>query len=155
MLEWMGAAMMEEPPMSQDSISKSSAKDCLQPAALWDARGTFSQVVVPHGTRRIIVSGQVALDREQNLVGPGNLEVQARQAFTNLKLALAAAGAAPVNVVKITTFVVGYKPTDRPAIQKGMEACFGSDRSFASTLLGVASLAREGLLIEVEAEAAV
>ena len=41
---------------------------------------------------------------------PGDLKGQARQAFANLGLVLAAAGARPDQVARITIYVVGHRP---------------------------------------------
>jgi hypothetical protein len=58
-------------------------------------------------------------------------------------------------VDKIDVDIVGYQEKDRNAVQEGLGECFGADRGFASRLIGVAALARPGLLIEVEATAVV
>ena len=64
----------------------------------------------PPARRPSIVAGQVAEDADGNLVGPGDLAGQARQAFANLGLVLAAAGARPDQVARITIYVVGHRP---------------------------------------------
>jgi enamine deaminase RidA (YjgF/YER057c/UK114 family) len=115
----------------------------------------FTQVVMARGGKTVYVSGQVAEDASRQLVGPDDLAAQARQAFKNLKLALAAGGAVPGDVVKINVYIVGYQEKDLDAVQEGLGECFGADRGFASTLIGVAALARPGLLIEVEATAVI
>jgi len=51
------------------------------------------------------VSGQVALDTEGNLVGPGDLRAQTQQVFENLRAILEANGATFEDVVKVTTYV--------------------------------------------------
>jgi len=70
---------------------------------------TYTHVVVATGTRLVFVAGQVAEDAHDKVVGPGDLAVQARQAFDNVGRALAAAGARPDQVAKITIFVVDLK----------------------------------------------
>jgi enamine deaminase RidA (YjgF/YER057c/UK114 family) len=44
---------------------------------------SYSHVVVATGSRLIFVAGQVAEDIEGNLIGPGDMTVQARQVFAN------------------------------------------------------------------------
>ena len=56
---------------------------------------TYTHVIVATGSRLIFVAGQVAEDGQGNLVGPGDLAVQARQAFDNVGRALAGARAGP------------------------------------------------------------
>ena len=111
---------------------------------------TYTQVMVASGSRLVFVAGQVAEDAQGNLVGAGDLEAQSRQAFANVGRALAAGGARPDQVTKITIFVVGYRADCLPAIGAGRAAVFG-DHKPADTLIGVAALAHPGCLIEVEA----
>jgi enamine deaminase RidA (YjgF/YER057c/UK114 family) len=59
------------------------------------------------------------------------------------------------NVVKVTIFVVNYKPSDREILVKVRDQYVDPARPLASTLLGVQSLARPELLIEIEALAVV
>jgi enamine deaminase RidA (YjgF/YER057c/UK114 family) len=102
----------------------------------------------------VFVAGQEPEDEQGNLVGPGDLAVQARQVFANLGRALAAAGAGPEQVTKITIFVVQYRREDLPAIEAGRVALFG-DHKPADTLVGVEALSRPEYLIEVEAVAVI
>ena len=78
----------------------------------------FSQVVVAVGTRTIHTAGQVSIDERGELVGPGDLAAQTAQAMRNIGLALTAAGASYADIVKITTYVVNYKPEHRAVIGK-------------------------------------
>src|SRR5690348_17413549 len=63
---------------------------------------TYSQVVVAPAGTLVFVAGQEPEDPDGYLVGPGDLATQARQVFANLGRALAAAGARPDQVAKIT-----------------------------------------------------
>jgi len=115
---------------------------------------TYSHVVIAAGTRLVFVSGQVAEDRDGNLVGGDDFSAQARQAFANVGRALAAADVRPAHVAKLTIFVVGYGPEHLPPIRAARAAVFG-DYKPADALVGVQSLAHPGCLIEVEAVAVV
>ena len=126
----------------------------INPAALWQP-ALFTQVVAARGGKLVFVSGQVAFDARQQLVGGGDLARQAQVAFQNLRLALAAGGATPGDVVKLNVYVVNYQERDIAAVEAAIGGCFGPWRGFACTLVGVTSLARAGLLIEVEAVAVV
>ena len=127
--------------------------ECINPEDL-PAPLTYTQVVVATGSRLVFVAGQEPEDEHGNLVGPGDLAVQARQVFANLGRALAAAGARPDQVTKITIFVVGYRRDEcLPTIEEGRVALFG-DHKPADTLVGVEALS-PGYLIEVEAIAVV
>jgi enamine deaminase RidA (YjgF/YER057c/UK114 family) len=115
---------------------------------------TYTHVVVATGGRLVFVAGQEPEDEQGNLVGPGDLAVQARQVFGNLGRALAAAGARPEQVAKITIFVVDYRRELLPAIEEGRVALFGNHKP-ADTLVGVEALSRPEFLIEVEALAVI
>ena len=67
---------------------------------------SYTHVVSATGSRLVFISGQVSEDADGNIVGPGDLAVQARQAFANLGRCLAAAGVRPDQVTKITIYVV-------------------------------------------------
>jgi enamine deaminase RidA (YjgF/YER057c/UK114 family) len=112
----------------------------------------YSQLVVGSGLRTVFIAGQVALNAAGEVVAEGDLAGQARQVYANIGAALAAAGASPADVAKLTTYVVGYTPEHLPAVREAREAVFGSSLP-ASTLVGVQALARPEFLIEVEAVA--
>jgi enamine deaminase RidA (YjgF/YER057c/UK114 family) len=115
---------------------------------------TYTHVVVATGSRWVFVAGQEPEDEQGNLVGAGDLAVQARQVFGNVGRALAAAGATPEQVTKITIFVVGYRREHLAAIEEGRVALFGAHKP-ADTLVGVEALSRPEFLIEVEAIAVI
>jgi enamine deaminase RidA (YjgF/YER057c/UK114 family) len=116
--------------------------------------GTFSQVAVVSGGRTIHVSGQLAWNAEARLVAPGDLAGQTEQVFTNLGVALAAAGAGFADVVKLNTYVVNLQPDDRKVIAAIRNRHLQGHLP-ASTLVGVAALVEAQALIEVEAVAVV
>lgn len=113
----------------------------------------FSQVVVASGARMIYTAGQVSIDAHGALVGAGDLAEQTAQAMRNVGLALAAAGATYADIVKITTYVVNYRPEQRSVIGKARAPFFGTATPPASTLVGVAALALPEWLVEIEAVA--
>ena len=115
---------------------------------------SYTQVIAATGSRLVFVAGQVADDAHGDLVGPGDVAAQARQAFANLGRALAAAGAGPSQVTKITIYVVHLRPEYLPDISEARIATFGDHRP-TDTLVGVEALAEPKHLIEVEAIAVV
>jgi enamine deaminase RidA (YjgF/YER057c/UK114 family) len=88
-------------------------------------------------------------------VGRGDLKAQAQRVFENLRTALRAAGAGFEDVVKLNTYVVGYRPAMLDTLRAVRSSFMGEVAVPASTLVGVQALAREGLLIEIEAVAVV
>lgn len=129
-------------------------RERINPAGLNRPKG-YTHVVTTRGGKHVFVSGQVALDAEGNLVGKGDLKAQADKAYQNLGVALEAAGASFADVVKLHTYVVGYRPQHLAVLSEVRTRYVGEAALPASTLLGVQALAREGLLIEVEAVAVV
>ena len=115
----------------------------------------FSQVVVATGKRTIYTAGQVSIDERGELVGGDDLAAQTAQAMRNVGLALAAAGAGYADIVKITTYVVKYRPEQRAVIGQARAPFFASGELPASTLVGVAALALPDWLVEIEAVAIV
>jgi enamine deaminase RidA (YjgF/YER057c/UK114 family) len=115
---------------------------------------SYTQVIAASGSRLVFVAGQVADDAQGNLVGPGDLVSQARQAFANVGRSLAAAGATLEQVTKITIYVVHHRPEYLPDISEARIAVFG-DHKPTDTIVGVETLAEPGYVIEVEAVAVV
>jgi enamine deaminase RidA (YjgF/YER057c/UK114 family) len=130
-------------------------KKFINPDTMHTPRGYTHVVTVQGAGRMIFVSGQVAIDKEGQIVGQGDLKTQARKAAENLVSALKGAGATLSDVVKMNTYVVNYKEDDYRAIAEMRGEVFPKENPPASTLIGVAALAVEGLLIEMEAVAAI
>jgi enamine deaminase RidA (YjgF/YER057c/UK114 family) len=115
---------------------------------------TYTQVVVARGTKLVFLSGQQPEDLHGKLVGRGDFAAQVRQTFTNLGRALAAGGALPKDVVKITIYVVDYRlDYHYPIIDNARVALFG-DHKPANVVVGIAALSPD-YLIEVDAVAVV
>jgi len=129
-------------------------KKFTNPSDIHTPRG-YTHVVTVEGGKLAFISGQVAIDQSGNLVGKGDLRAQAQKASENLVAALRAIGATPADIVKMNTYIVNYKPEDYRAIREVRAAIFTGDNPPASTLVGVQALAIEGLLIEIEAVAAI
>lgn len=126
---------------------------CINPSDL-PAQQTYTQVVVATGSKLVFVSGQEPEDINGNLVGHGDLAAQARQVYANLGRALAAAGAEPKQVARISIYVVNYERDEcLPIIEEARKTLFG-DHKPADVVLGVASLS-PGYLIEVDAIAVI
>lgn len=129
-------------------------KKFLQPAELAKPVGYTHAVSVDRG-RMVFIAGQVAFDANNQVVGPGNLRAQTEQVLRNLGVALAAAGATFADIVKWTTYVVNFKPSDRAVIADVRIRFIGDNPPPTSTLIGVQSLVLPELMIEIEAIAVV
>jgi len=103
------------------------------------------------------VSGQVALDADGQLVGPGDLAAQLAQAMRNLHRILGALGADWADVVRFTWYVLDASSLQviRDVRDEFIRRSLGDRPNPASTLVQVAALARPEFLVEVEAVVAV
>ena len=95
----------------------------------------------------LYISGIVPVDATGAVVGD-DVVAQARQVFANMARVLAAAGATPADVVKVTVYLLDVD--DRPKINPVREEFFGDARP-ASTLVEVSALAVPGAKVEVDA----
>jgi enamine deaminase RidA (YjgF/YER057c/UK114 family) len=123
----------------------------MAPPGLVAAPG-YSQVV-SGGGRLVIVAGQVAMDEQGQLVGPGDVARQAEQAFHNIGLALQAAGASFRDVVKLNYYLTDI--SSLPAIRPVRDRHVDTANPPAATAVEVKGLFRPEYLIEVEALALV
>ena len=130
-------------------------KKIFDPDTLFPAKPiAFSQVVTSTGGTTVHCAGQTASDLELNAVGVGDFPRQMEKALDNVRLALAAAGAKPEDVVRVTTYVVDYGPDKLDTIVGALAEFFGPDYP-AATLLGVQALALPDLLVEIEVTAVI
>ncbi|MBN9071617.1 MAG: RidA family protein [Rhizobiales bacterium] len=114
----------------------------------------FSHAVEQNGGRTLHLSGQVAWNGAGELVGPGDLVAQTRQALANLRTVLAEAGATPADIVRLRTYVVNHSPDKLGPVTAEIVAFYGDAAPAANTFIGVQSLALPDFLIEIEATAA-
>ena len=131
-------------------VVRAQSVEFKNPSDLSKPNGYSHVVVVNHG-RLIFVSGQVGMDKDGKMAG--DFAAQAKQAFTNLKLALAAVGARPSDLVKINYFVVGLNHDKLVALREARDGVIDKEHPPASTLAGVQALFREDVQVEIEAEA--
>lgn len=109
----------------------------------------YSHVADTRGSHTVYISGQVALDRQGNLVGLDDMKAQAEQIFLNLQAALAAVGASFEDVVKLTYFVVDI--SQMQAVRDVRDGYLNAAHPPASTAVEVRGLVRKEFLLEVEA----
>jgi enamine deaminase RidA (YjgF/YER057c/UK114 family) len=123
------------------------------PAALFDSRPYgFAQVTVvptPFG-EAVHVSGQVAWDADQKIVGAGDIGRQLERSLENLAAALQSVGASLDQVGSLRLYIRQSHMHEGKAISAALKAAFG-DSPPCSTWIGVPSLADDGFLVEVEA----
>ena len=121
----------------------------IMPEGLYDStERQYVHAVVADGT--LYMSGQVATDGDGNVVGD-DIEAQTRQAFENVGRILDEAGAGFGDVVKVTSYLVDIHG-DYDGYKRAF-AEFFDDPLPCHTMLGVADLANEAFLVELEVEA--
>ncbi len=115
----------------------------------------FSQAVVAPQGRTVYISGQVAWDSEQVIIGGTDLSQQAKQSFRNLQTAVESAGGKLMDIVSLRLYIVNYKAEDAAPVGTILREFFGTISPPASTWIGVSSLANKDFLIEIEAIAVI
>ena len=100
----------------------------------------------------VYTSGQVALSADGEIIGPGDVAVQTRAVFDNLRAVLAEAGATMDDVVKILVFLIDMK--DFQVFSRIRAETF-PNKVPASSVVGAPAFAHSDLLIEIEAIAVV
>jgi enamine deaminase RidA (YjgF/YER057c/UK114 family) len=113
----------------------------------------YSHVVEVTEGRPVYIAGQVPLDRDGELVGPGDLRAQTRQVFANLHTALTAAGAGWEHLIKLGYYV--RDASQVTVVREVRDQTLPAGIAPASTLVEVSRLFRDDLLIEIEALAVV
>src|SRR5215208_7822474 len=112
----------------------------------WEKEYGYSQAVKVENT--IYVSGQVGHDDKGNIQGQGNMEIQMREAYANIKKVLAQYGATMDNVVDEVLFVTDMDAAFSARIKCKQEV-FSGNPVLASTIVQIQRLAFPELLVEI------
>jgi enamine deaminase RidA (YjgF/YER057c/UK114 family) len=116
----------------------------------------YTHAVTVSDARLVFISGQIALDEDNQVVGKGDLRAQTTQAFGNLQTILGSLGADFGHVLKLTMYIANYRADEHLSIIREVLARYiADDERPANTLVGVQALAQPALMIEVEAVAAI
>lgn len=100
----------------------------------------------------LFVSGQAAIDQRGQLVGVGDFDAQAEQAFKNLEQVLEAGDSSLRDVAKVTIFLTDMSNFAKIVDLRGK---WFSEPYPADSIIQVAALALPELEIEIEAVAVV
>ena len=112
----------------------------------WEKKYGYSQPVKVDNT--IYVSGQVGHDDKGNVVGQGNMEVQMRQAYANIKEVLAQYGATLDNIVDEVLFVTDMDAAFAARVKCKQEV-FSDNPVLASTIVQIQRLAFPQIMVEI------
>lgn len=131
-------------------------KDHLNPPELFPSlQYGFSQIVTSTGGKTVHLSGQVAWDATQQIVGPGDLRAQVWQSLRNVETALQAVGGALTDVVSMRIYIVESVMEQTGHVREGLLAFFPPEHAPATTWIIVRGLANPEFLVEIEAIAVI
>jgi enamine deaminase RidA (YjgF/YER057c/UK114 family) len=117
----------------------------------WHETRAFSSAIKVTGGSIVFLAGMTPADEQRRLVGAGDFDRQVEQVWTNIRLAVEKAGGTLADVVAMTVFITDMQYGNR-FIELRKQA-FGRDFP-TSALIGVKELAVPGMLIEIQAIAA-
>ena len=114
---------------------------------VWKAKGRGFQMgaIQPDGIV-VHLTGQVAWDAEEQVVGIGDVEMQTRKCFENIETLLSEVGGKLSDIVAITTYLTNRDQL--PGIQKIRLDFLPAGHEPASTSVVVAGLGHEDFLVE-------
>jgi 2-iminobutanoate/2-iminopropanoate deaminase len=112
----------------------------------WEKEYGYSQAVKVDNT--IYVSGQVSHDDKGNIMGQGNIEVQMRQAYTNIQKVLVQYGATMYNIVDEVLFVTDMDAAFAARVKCKQEV-FSGNPVLTSTIVQIQRLAFPELMVEI------
>ena len=112
----------------------------------WEKEYGYSQAVKVDDT--IYVSGQASHDDNGNIVGKGSMEVQMRQAYTNIQKVLVQYGATMDNIVDEVLFVTDMDAAFAARVKCRQEV-FSGNPVLASTIVQIQRLAFPELMVEI------
>jgi enamine deaminase RidA (YjgF/YER057c/UK114 family) len=122
----------------------------ITPAGIHPPAAKYSHATaVPPNARWLYLAGQVGIAPDGTI--PDDAAAQAELCFANIEAVLRAAGMAPDDLVRLTTYLIDVR--DRAACMAVRDRFVGSPPP-ASTLVVVAGLANPRYRIEIEAVAA-
>lgn len=125
-------------------------KQFIKPTDVFAGNG-YSHGISVSGGRTIYISGQVAFNAKGELVGKGDVKAQTQQVFENIEAVLRASNATFADVVKFNYYVKNLKPLLLPMIREVRDSFLPKNQPPpTSALIGVESLFREDVLIEIE-----
>jgi enamine deaminase RidA (YjgF/YER057c/UK114 family) len=137
--------------MSKPSKEFINPKTLIAPAV-----AVYSHIARVNRGTIVYISGQVSSDASGKIIGEGDFEAQVEQVFTNLKIAVEAAGGVMADIVKLNYFLAPeVDQVDVPKMRPIRDRYLDAAKPPASTFVVVSRLMRPGWLIEIEAVAAI
>ena len=129
-----------------------ATRELINPPMIHESPG-YSHIAVTDAKKLVFLVGQVALDKNFELVGGDDLYAQTRATVANVVLALEAVGATWDDIVRRTIYTT--KPLEWETITRAIVDETGETEHPPQTVAGVAGLGLESLLLEMECTAAI
>ena len=124
--------------------------DSFNPPNIWQPFGAFSMMKIEGAGQIVHLKGQVALDKDGQIVGKNDMRAQLRKVLENIHAVLTSVGGTMADIISLTHYA-----TD---IEQFMAAGDIRKEFFAepfpiTTTVGIVRLYHPGLLIEITAMA--
>lgn len=118
------------------------------PQSVWRPRGRgFSMGLVQSAGHTVYLTGQVAWDANESIVGQGDPREQTRQCFRNIEAVLQTVGGTLTDLVSVTAYFVHVDHL--PEIQAVRRDVLVGDNPPVSTSVRVAGLGHPDFLVEL------
>lgn len=118
------------------------------PPGIWNEPDkTYSQGVVQHDGRVIHITGQIAWDENNEIVGRGDVAAQARQCLKNIETILAEVGGVKEDIVSMTIFCT--HPDQIAKISAVRSEFFNTEMAPVSIFIQAAALVHPDWLVEM------
>jgi 2-iminobutanoate/2-iminopropanoate deaminase len=118
----------------------------------WHEARAFSSAVKVTGGSLVFLAGMSPVDEQRRLVGVADFDRQVEQVWENMRLAVEKAGGKMSDIVTMTVFLTDMRHGNRFIELRQQK--FGRDFP-ASALIGIDQLAVPGMLVEIQAVAAI
>ena len=127
-----------------------------RPKELWQPSLTYTYGTIVEGGKLIFLAGAIAVDKEGNTVGRGDLNAQIKQVVENIKIVLKEAGATLKDIVFKRIYCTDGDAyiALAPSLRHDYPEVFGSSPTsydaVPGTLVYVDKLGYDGGMIEIE-----
>ena len=140
--------------ISSGGFAQTSDIAFINPSSVSTPKGYSQAVTIDLGkSTMLILSGQVAFDKDGQLVGKGDIAAQIQQVFTNIKNIVEATGGSMKDVVKLNYYMTDVSQVQ--ALRNIRDKFVNTAQPPASTLVQVSKLFRDDILVEIEATAVI
>ena len=136
-------------------LDERRALDIINPEGLYDpsSYGYSHVAALKRGFRLVAIAGQGGETAEGGLTG--DFRMQMRQTLKNLAIAVKSAGGTLNDVMKQTILIVNHSEEKLHIMVEEFELAYGAGAKPPCTLIPVPRLALDGMLVEIDAWAAV